>query len=734
MGLLTGLAVYTLVGFLLTPWLIERGLKARISEISGHELTIEAIFVNPFTLEVKLNKLSLKKETATQSATINRVSAKIHIVSIIRGSWIIRELTLDEPGLVMQVSDSGKPGIAPLASALSNTTSAILGLFEFDIERLTLNRGRLFLAVAGKATDSTKRTLELTEIEIFVEDLSTKPGKQGNFKLTATLNESAHLSGNGWLSPKPATLDAGFALTGLQAKDIKPFIAPDRTAEITSGWLTINTRVIYTEGSLEFEGNIKIQDAEITDTLSDKPILTAKVIFASGISQKMNLAETSSTMISVEELQLSKPHLTTGLDAASKLTLPQSLISLLADPAKTEVAINKISISDGSIDFTDSSLSRPIVIPVDRIDGTITQQGSGSKTVIAASLYGRFNQSGRAHITTSWLPYDPGHSTAIKLKLHDIKLQDMSSHFARFSGREITSGNLELELDYQISNNLLKVTDHFVINDLELGKWINNDNRPDNSPRLPLDMAKALLKDEKGSIDMVIPVPSRRIDTNVDLAGIFTGAFNNYIKSLVEDPFAVIAGLVGREGEYSSTISFRKGSAALTAPIKGKLTELGGALKQRPGLCLKVIKGFDPVADKNALAHKQVRLHIALATSAGPPGRDTGKNLDFNDPKVKAILDEFAANRMKPKQLAAVGSRYPDRDVEYYRGIFRTLVVNEEVSEKALSTLASYRTRSVIDQLVNTGVNSKCLGTTDEIRFVKTHSGSVVIGLELYAK
>jgi hypothetical protein len=150
-------------------------------------------------------------------------------------------------------------------------------------------------------------------------------------------------------------------------------------------------------------------------------------------------------------------------------------------------------------------------------------------------------------------------------------------------------------------------------------------------------------------------------------------------------------------------LAFPPGSAEIGGDTTAKIAALRRALELRPKLEFTVFPARDPDADRAALAEQQVRLHVNLASSAGVPGGPAAPDVDFDDPIVRSVLEEFAANRLPQARQAALAGPGAGKTVAYYRAVFDALVDNERVATSVLERLARYRARSVVEALAGPG-------------------------------
>lgn len=187
------------------------------------------------------------------------------------------------------------------------------------------------------------------------------------------------------------------------------------------------------------------------------------------------------------------------------------------------------------------------------------------------------------------------------------------------------------------------------------------------------------------------------------------------LEDTARNPFEVLGQIAGEPASALSRLEFLPGSAELDAASSQTLEALARVLDRRPRLALAIRPAYDPVADGEALARQQVRLHVLLASTARPPVQADDAPPDFGDEKVQAVLDEFAATRLPERSRRALVEEDPGRGVAYYRAVFDALVANLDVDDAALRRLARYRAQSAAGELARLGVDPGRLVRHDTI-------------------
>lgn len=461
----------------------------------------------------------------------------------------------------------------------------------------------------------------------------------------------------------------------------------------------------------------EIRDLYVTDPSTGKAIMTIPDLSVRGLV--VNAAEGSVTFGAA---RLGSPELRIMRDPTGKLHLPDSLRLPQKGSPPAAVQFDTLEVTGAKLRFTDHTLSPALRLDASGIVGTITRRRLAGTESAVVELEGRFGESGSGEIVAAWQPPPRQMPSTVNLALRQVELAAVSPYFAQIAGRGITAGSGDITFDYERHDMTVQMKNRLVIDRLRFG----DRSMTDADNKLPLELAVALITDNRDHIDISIPASQ----SDVDPAGVIVDSLTDYINALAATPFDVLAGLVEREDADLGFLVFPAGSAEITPAAAEKIALLARALEQRPLLALRTYPTYDPTADRDAIAEQQVQLHIKLATSAGASGLFTQAPLDFEDPKVRLVLDEFAGARLPESRRLAISSRFEGNEVAYYQTLHDALVANEDVSETVLRRLARFRARSVVGALAENGVGETRLLLADAIETTSSDANAIVVRLE----
>jgi len=106
---------YTLIGFLLTPWIAKRELPRLVEEKLHHRARIGEIAFNPFTLTLRAGDFALEQMDGRPVLGFGNATVDIEWRSLLRRAWVLSEVRLVNPSVHVEISKQGVVNLAALA-------------------------------------------------------------------------------------------------------------------------------------------------------------------------------------------------------------------------------------------------------------------------------------------------------------------------------------------------------------------------------------------------------------------------------------------------------------------------------------------------------------------------------------------------------------------------------------------------------------------------------------------
>jgi hypothetical protein len=477
--------------------------------------------------------------------------------------------------------------------------------------------------------------LDLSPINIKLEDVLIGAPGTAHIKLQAGLNQTGTITVTGTVAPDPLAAKLDLQLSKVALQPFQPYFKRYTKLDIENGAMLLNGHLNFSQRSgtqdIDFSGDIAIESARATD-----PVLEEDFIRWEQLDIKQIKYNNSPALLTINEIiarglytriiigpdhTANVQHLLVEKDNSSTKTSNQQTIG-----NRLPIRIDQVSVIDSSMNFSDLSLTPSFSTGVQNLNGTIKGLSSEQIAHAVIDLKGQVDKYAPVFIYGKINPLSEQAYTDITLNFQGIELTTFSPYSGKFAGYTIEKGRLALELNYRLSQKILKGENHIVMDQFTLGEKVES---PD-ATKLPVRLAIAILKDSRGVIDIDLPVRGDLNDPEFSLAPLILKAIVNLIVKAATAPFKLLASLVGGEGEELSFVSFAPGSNSLSQEQQSKLAKLAKALGDRPQLRLDLRGTAAEFADRQALAERTVLARVrtqGIATPESPLTEDEQKRL-----------------------------------------------------------------------------------------------------------
>lgn len=486
-----------------------------------------------------------------------------------------------------------------------------------------------------------------------------------------------------------AGADGRLRLQQVPLLPLQPALAREARLELRSGTLSADTRLELrsqagqqgTGRALRLSGSASVNGLRIDEADSKNRFLSWRALQAEGLVldtapgrlavRDIELVEPGAKLVifedrSVNLMRVLQPERPAVADQAPKGQAPprrpaearaaagpgpaKQTASTLEGPATApdvagkppfQVAVERIRIRKGVLDYADLSLVLPFSTQITTLNGSVLgiTTAAGQRARVQAA--GEIQPFGSARVNGSLLPFEPTEFLDLRVRMSNVAMPPLSPYTATFAGRKVAEGKLWLELDYHIEDRQLLGENRVRLADFRLGERVEAPDALD----LPLDLAVALLTDEQGRIDIAVPVRGNVGDPSFDFGTVVREALGSFLKRIVSAPFRALGKLFGGGGEEQQlpVIDFVPGSDALMPPQREKLHKLGAAIAQRPRLELVVPASYAPERDSRALRRREARRELARLLGDDPAPDERPGLIAYESERTQRALETLLA-------------------------------------------------------------------------------------------
>jgi hypothetical protein len=499
--------------------------------------------------------------------------------------------------------------------------------------------------------------LVLERIAAKFSDATTDEAKPLAFTLSAGVKSGGRVALRG--RAVAGTLDAKLEATGLSLAPLQPFVAARyAAARLVSGAASFagtlrtggkDARLVYSGAASA--ANVALDDATGVRVLGWKTLTTN--------SLRLTFAP---DRLEVDELRWIAPSGKFAIATDGSSNLSRAFAKKDAPPAPAApsaekdageedfaVAVRRVRLEQGALDFSDDSLSPGFVAKIYDLAGTANGLSSDRSTRSQFDFEGRVDEFGYARLSGAINLFVPRERTAFRVQLRNIDLATVSPYSVPFAGYRLASGHMSLDLNYRVRGSIIEGDNKITLEKITLGERIESAT----ALKFPLELAIALLKDENGTITMELPVTGNLDDPQFSFAPIIWKAVGNFLGGIISAPFRALGRLFGGggSGDEGGAIAFDPGASRLLPPEREKIGRIVEMLAKRPELKLVIPARYDAEADAHALKHAALGRDIGRRAGFAVANTEEPGPVNTEDRSTRAALRAGFGERFSAAEL-----------------------------------------------------------------------------------
>lgn len=623
--------------------------------------------------------------------SVKATAAQAHIVRTAQGS-------IDWLSLPTAVTPTAQATPTPRATEPSQPWTT-------QIRQLTLEDAGLRLE---DRTQSPAAMQSLEHIQLSMDKLDFAPGQKSTLTLSATLNRSGALKASGELQWQPLATRLQLETRALPVAPLQGYVAPYLNVTLVQGQISntgeLDLQLEQDKVQARYKGALTLGNFLAIDKANSADFLKWKSLYLGAID-----AQLEPMRLDIKEIALSDFYSRLILNKDGRLNLadivrtpaPQDKAPSAAQAAGSQAApirIGKVTLQNGQVNFSDYFVRPNYSANMTRLGGSIQNLSSAADTVADLDLRGNYGRNAPVHISGRLNPLADKKFLDLQADISSIDLVDFSPYAGKYAGYAIDKGKLSLNASYKLQDRQLSADNRLFIDQLTFGEKVES---PD-ATQLPVQLAIALLKNNRGEIDINLPISGSLDDPQFSVGGLIFKVIGNLIVKAVSAPFTLLGSLFGG-GEELSTIAFAPGRASLDGVAQQKLQALAKAMREREALKLEITASADPKADEEGL--KRVALDRAMqlekrkdiasqARDGASSGDVTLAESEYNTYLARAYRQ---ARFPKPRNLIGLAKDLPPAEME------KLMLANQTVTDEDLRTLATARAQATQSWLVEQG-------------------------------
>jgi uncharacterized protein involved in outer membrane biogenesis len=239
------LAAYAVIGFEVAPRLIRERAIDYVRHAYARELSIGAVRVQPFALQLEIRDVSLPDADGARMIGFGRLYVDFEASSLWRGAWVFREIALEAPAVRAIVRPAGTVNLADLAApATADAREPEPEAADAPLPPVLVES----LAVAGGTVEYEDRSREaplrqrFAPVAFSLRDFRTTP-EGGNFSLSARSPAGERFEWRGRFALAPRISSEGeLAVSALRAPWVADFLGDVLPFSVSAGTVDLAGR------------------------------------------------------------------------------------------------------------------------------------------------------------------------------------------------------------------------------------------------------------------------------------------------------------------------------------------------------------------------------------------------------------------------------------------------------------------------------------------------------------
>lgn len=428
------------------------------------------------------------------------------------------------------------------------------------------------------------------------------------------MQQPAQIAVDAHLQLTPLMADAHLDVQQLPLSMATPYIHEAVRADIDSGVARAGFDIHFEAGStakMSAEGAAQIDRLDVHERGTDRKLVSWDKLDIAALSYHLQ-----DNALGIGKITLDKLNTGFVINADGTTNVHDLLVGKKQEETKAvtqapaspmQINIGTVELHDADIGFADLSMKPNFRVAMQQLSGGIKGLSSDPKTQAAIDLKGKVDRYAPVTIKGTLNPLAPKPSMDAHMAFNNLELTTFTPYSGTYAGFKIDKGQLSLDIDYKLVNDKVQGKNRIVVNQLQLGESVKSNK----AVNLPLRLAIALLRDDKGVIDLGFEVSGDLSDPKFSVGGIVWKVLSNMIMKVVTSPFKVLSGLLGGSAdEDMDQIVFVAGQDQIDPAAVNKLKKVAGVLEKRAGLHLD-IQG-NGIADQDRPARQKQKLLSAL--------------------------------------------------------------------------------------------------------------------------
>ena len=523
-SLATAIILYAAVGFLILPAVISNQLPKLSKEHLNRSAQLEEIKFNPFSMELTLQGFKLNNTDDTAFVGFDQFYLNVAVIqSILDLSFKMDKVLLKSPDILITRNQQADFNFSDLLSEKQEKEEKEENptendeIFPVTIGNISILTGKL----NWKDESHSKSQHEtVSPINLSIDNFTTIIHKQSNMGFSLKFASGGEFNWNGQLELSPLSSSGTIKLSKIDFNKVWHLFLEDTVNfKILSGSENIEANYqlsetaegiqVFINQALVNLYDIKLSEKGSADSVISIPEFTVSGIAVDVLKKQVEIAEVSAARAEFIAWLNADGSINYQSLFAPQNKQPQAPATAPAVAEETsepwQVNLNKLNLTDFSLDFTDKTLATPVKLALSSVNLSSTELTNKTGATLPFKLALKLNKKGHLQVNGNAI-LEPL-SSNINLAVNDIAINDFQPYISKFARLDIISGLFNIDANIVLKQQQEKPLAININADSHIDNFVSRDQISNkdflNWKKLSLNKIKLDIAENDYSIDTI---------------------------------------------------------------------------------------------------------------------------------------------------------------------------------------------------------------------------------------
>jgi len=464
-GIALGLILlYTLVGFLLIPYIITEKVVPAVAEQIKHPVVLREAAFNPFALSLRLKGLEIQEQNQTPMLGFDELFINLRVTTLFLQKVAFDEIHLVMPFVAARVDRAGKLNLLALVPPDDPTKPAPppaaepKPLMPVQIDLLEIGQGIVEYRDESKARPVA---IDVVPFTIALRNFNTVPSQENEnaHAFTAELGKGETIAWEGTIFLEPLESDGKVTVSGIKLKTLYQAVRDLFQFEIPQGVLGLSASYHFdlrgqAPQATVTNGKVSVRNLAVMERGALEPVMTIPVFDIEGI--KLDLQKQTIDVARVHSADarfdawlepdgvLNFQPLFAPVSGGTTMTKSAPAKPEQAKPAKPwSISVNEVAVRNYGVEFEDRTLARPGHVDLSAMNLTVKDVQIPFKKPLPVDVSLRLNRTGSIGVQGK-VAVEPFVADA-DLKLEHIEIQPFQPYLDRSLAADVRDGAIDVK-------------------------------------------------------------------------------------------------------------------------------------------------------------------------------------------------------------------------------------------------------------------------------------------------